>query len=68
MYPAPIPRPIPNDSLQTFIPDPYDVQFIQKYELDELITFLQNCNYLAIPSLIALAMARLAAIFNGIYI
>ena len=63
-----IKTPLPSSDLTAVIQDPFDFQFISRYNLDDLVNMLSYVNKLNIPSLVQLCECRIASLFKGLYI
>ncbi|CDW74175.1 UNKNOWN [Stylonychia lemnae] len=60
-----IPRPLPSSNLAQELKDQFEVQFIQKYDLDGTIKMIEYSNFLNIPAIFELACASVASLFKG---
>lgn len=64
--PQPIRRPIPSADLAAFIPDKFDIDFVQSFTFEQLFDFINICEFLNVPALKDLIFARIASEFKGI--
>eukprot|EP00347_Sterkiella_histriomuscorum_P001138 403373179 len=60
-----IPKPLPSNNLAQELNDPWEAQFIMKYDLEGLIKMIEHSNFLDIPAIFELSCAAVGAMFKG---
>ena len=58
-------KPLPSNELGEYLDDPKDLEFFNSLSLDQIVDFLNDWDYLNIPSLIELLAAVIAIRFRG---
>lgn len=59
-----IPKPIPSSDMYELCEDPWDADFINKFEREEVYTLVLAVNYLDIKCLLDLCCVKIAADFR----
>ncbi|CAG9318042.1 unnamed protein product [Blepharisma stoltei] len=62
---APPKKPIPSNDIAQALEDPWDAEFIKRFNRDELIELLLAVNYLDMRSLLDICFATIASMFKG---
>ena len=62
--PKEIPKPLPTANLSDVI-DKWDLEFINKIELNSVFDLINAANYMDIPSLLDLSCAKIASLMKG---
>jgi hypothetical protein len=60
-----IPYPLPSNNLRDILDDPWELQFIQRYSLEEKLELLKAANYLNLAAIFELCCAAVGAEFKG---
>ncbi|CAI2380824.1 unnamed protein product [Moneuplotes crassus] len=56
--------PLASNKLEDILDDPKDIEFLESLSLDEKTDFMNNCDYLNIPSLVELLAISIASCFR----
>ena len=64
-HPSEIRKPIPSSNITDCVEDPWDAEYINRFDNDTLLSLINAANYMDVKGLLDLCCAKIASNFKG---